>query len=246
MAYPGTIDNIRYLKRDTLTPITQIHNGYFREIIANYGIDCTYFRNDANFFESPSARYLNLTYGEDSTMSYWLSAEMVVFMNVHADSIMMNRFGLETDSDADIYILKDDFTEQFRDKIGGVEEATISTTISSVISAYTGTIWGNIVNTSISGYTSGTVTFATSGAVSGVYTGTFIRNPKKYNDYIYKIGSYITREVNGSLSGNYTGTLDLSGNGSLSGNIAGSLWYYTEASDNKNTAQNWGILSTCS
>ena len=240
MAHPGTITNLRFLKRNNLHSEQDLQKNYFREIIHSYGIDCYYFRHDANFFEQPSAIYVNYVYGEKTTMSYWLSSSMVVYMEMHGDSIILNKFGLETDADGSCFILIDDFTEKYRDIIGTEKQDTFNTIITGNVSAFFSEPSGKIYNIDLDGFTSSHFDFGTSGNFNGIYSGEFIRTPKLYNNYVYKSGSYNTRKTLGTLSGLYSCTVDESGNGFLSGEISGILQYHIE-DPGKHGGPNWKI-----
>lgn len=240
MSVQGTITDLRYLKRSDLDPEQQILKNYFRETIHSYGVDSVYYRHDANLFEEPSGIAVNYAYGEKTTMTYWLSAPLIIYSDMKGDNIILSKFGAETNGDITCYILIDDFTEQFRDLIGTPGYGEFISTVSAEVSAYSGILQGNIINSDISGYTSAQLTFATSGSVYGEQTGSFIRYPKKYIDYIYKCDSYTDQIVNGTLSGSYSGTLDVSGYGSISGSLSGALWYYT-VDPGKNAGPNWKI-----
>jgi len=240
VAHPGTINNLRYLKRQLLVPEQTLQKNYFREVIHQYGVDATYYRHDSGFFETPSAIHLNYTYGEDTTVSYWLSSPVVVYMQAIGDSILLNKFGIETDGDFSVYILKEDFTEQFRDLVGSPVQQLFSTTISADISGFSGIISGDIINDEISGFTSALIENLIPGQYEQSFVGDFTRYPKRTNEYTYKSPSYTERNVNGSLSGSYTVNVDIGGVGTASGQVSGTLSYYNEE-PGKNNGPHWYI-----
>lgn len=241
MAHPGTISDLRYLNRSRLNSEHQLQKSYYREAIRHHGVDAIYFRHDATPYEEVSAVNYDYTYGEKSTTSYWLSAPVVIYMENTGDTIILNKFGIESDTDMEAYILVDDFTENFRDKFGTTERQRFSNVaLTGIITAGSGIISGEIINSDISGYTSSLVTGLTSGSVSGVYSETFIRYPKKYHSLIYKSEAYTTRRVDGTLSGLWLGTLDVSGNGTVSGYMTGTLMFTTD-DPGKNNGPNFYI-----
>jgi hypothetical protein len=162
-------------------------------------------------------------------------------METMGDSVILQKFGIETDGDMDAFILIDDFTEQFRDSIGTAEFTTFTDLVlSGNIVSGAGILSAEIGNNEISGFTSAAVSGLPSGTVSGIYSGGFVRYPKKHHDLIYKADSYDNRRVDGVLSGTWSGTVDVSGTGSVSGLISGPLAYNTE-DPGKYGGPNWKI-----
>lgn len=235
------ITNLRYLRRDQLASEQQLQRGYYREIIHSYGCDCSYFRHDANPYEEPSGFNYDYTYGEKANMSYWLSAPMVVFMESMGDAAILNKFGIETDGDMDAYILIDDFTEQFRDAIGTRQQQNFTAvTLTGFLSAGEGILSASFNNGELDAYTSGYVSGFISGAISGLYEEDALRVPKLYHDLIYKSEAYTERRIDGSVSGSWNGTLDLSGTGYVSGVVNAPLTYINE-DPGKHGGPNWNI-----
>ena len=97
--HPGTINtrnDLRYLKRNELQPVQQLQKNYYRELIHSYGVDAVYFRHNIDAFDDDielSAKNYDAIYGEQSNMSYWLSAPIVVFMASMGDTLLMNKLG---------------------------------------------------------------------------------------------------------------------------------------------------------
>lgn len=235
---PAPITTLRYLKRENLQNEAQLQKGYFREIIHSYGVDVQYFRLSTDYFESPSGIYSNYTYGESTCSPYTLSASMIVFMNVNDDSPMLRKFGIETATNAEIYFMKEDFTEQFRDIIGTPTSAIFSTIVSADISNFSGILAGEIIGNDLSGITSA-YTEVPSGVISGIYSSTFDRYPKPVVPLIAISPSYTDRIVLGDLTGIITGEIDLSGNGYMNGNVSGLLQYFVSPA--RNSGPNWKI-----
>lgn len=239
------ITQIRYHKEEDLEPQREIHRGYFREIIHQYGVDASYFRKDLNFYESPSGSTVNYAYGEETTATYFLSAGLILYMEMEGDSILMNRFGIETDGDASCYILIDDFTEQFRDSIGTERLYIPNMQISGDIISGSGVLSADVIAPGLIGTVSETLVFdvdalsATGGAVSAVVNMPFVRTPSVMNPFTKSSPAYVDQATSGTLYGDVFGTLDVSGTGTMVGNLSGSLIYRSTPAEN--AGPNWGI-----
>lgn len=236
---PVSINEIRYLKRKNLKHEAFLQKNYFREIINHYGIDVNYFRLKMEWYASPSGVYSNYTYGENTTSVYEVSAPMVVFMKVDDDSPILRRFGIETTVNAEIYMMRQDFTEQFRDIVGIPTTGNFSTPISADISNFSGLISGEIIGNTLSGITSAWTTVP-SGTISANYSAGFTRYPVAVNPDIARKIYFREREVNGTLDGTISGTVDLSGNGFISGTVSGLLNYFSPAYSLSGNSD-WGI-----
>jgi len=230
MAFPGTITNLRYAQRNRLSSENKLMNNYFRELIHYYGIDAVYFRHDVNPYESPSALHFDYTYGEQSTMAYWLSSNIVIYVVANNDEVMLNKFGIESNNDLQAYILIEDFTENFRDSVGEILSGNYEVYLQGDIINGTGVISGNIIdsNNLLSGYTYDTISLNSSGYVSGEYEEGFTRYPKKYHDLIYQSRIYDTRWTSGNLIGSWEGNLDETYTGTITGTAEGLLYYKSE------------------
>ena len=237
MAAP--ISEIRYLRQANIQGEQLLQKGWFRELIQQYGVDIEYYRQVTDFF-SPSAvqHKANWTYGEDTTAVYEISAAMVALVKIDADNMMLRKFGIETTTNAELYMMKEDFTEEFRDLIGTPTSANFSTTVSGIISGFSGYLAGNLINSELSGMTSAYVEVP-SGSISGAFSSSFTRYPVPVNYMLKKTDEFRTRAVYGSVSGAVSGTIDLSGNGILSGDVSGNLRYFTEIP--LTGAPNWKI-----
>jgi hypothetical protein len=240
------IKQIRYHKEEDLEPQREIHRGYYREIIHQYGIDAVYFRKDLNFYESPSGVYVNYAYGEQTTASYFLSGDVITYMEMEGDSILLNKFGIETDGDANCFILIEDFTEQFRDHIGTERFYIPDLILSGQIIAGSGCLSADIIAPGLTGKIEECLVFdvpslsATSGAVvSGFVNLPFERSPVIMNPFTKSSPEYTEQATSGTVSGTYSGFLDASGNGILSGNVSGSIIYKSTPAEN--AGPNWGI-----
>lgn len=234
--HPGTINSraeLRYLQRNELTPVHQLQNNYYRELIHSYGVDAIYFRHNADAFNEDiplSGKNFDFIWGEQATISYWLSAPIVVYMSSLGDTILLSKLGQETDGDMNAYVLIDDFTENFRDLVGKQTVYSMNNSISATVTSGVLIFNEDIIDTDLSGYTSGTTTFITSGLVSAEFTTSFIRYPKKFSDYMYKCEAYTEQTVLGSILTTLSGTIDQNLNGTLVGTISADLGHYIEES----------------
>lgn len=238
--YPGTISDLRYLKRNDLVPTQQVQKGYYREIIHSYGIDTTYFRHNCTFYPYSSGNNVNYTYGEKSTLSYTVSSPLIILTEMFTDVNLLNKFGIETNANGSCYILMDDFTESFRDTTGVYTSAYITSTLSGSVSAFNTTLSAYFTNSELNCYSISSLINIPSGSIYGdIYLNTFIRVPTRYNDYTAFSSYYTQRYIDGSANGSYNGTVDISGNGSITGTISASLNYYS--TDTTIFGPNWKI-----
>lgn len=226
-----TVESIRYLKDENLIPERALYKGYLKEIIQQFGIDAEYFRHDAAFYEEPTGLRPNYIYGEDPTMSFWTSAKIIVYMGMNTDSLLMNKFGIETDGDAECYVLIDEFREQFRDMIGTPIFDSVNITVSANIVGGKGYITGDIVRPELDGYVS--IPFDHSdlqvtGPVSGVTVTKYLNHKPSPNPYIKNPDYYdTTRVVTGDITVTWSGNIDQFGNGTITGTAVGDIFYYT-------------------
>ena len=242
-ARPTTVDRIRYLDRSQLVPEQEVFGNYYREIISQFGIDTEYYRHDDRAFAPVSSDVYDYTYGDDTTRSYFFTAPLVIYMEANSDSVNLNRFGIETDGDMVCYIVRDDFTECFRDKLGAPRFDTISAFVSGNIVKHVGPVSGEVSNSEISGYTSIDVSFTnfpcSGGLVSTTVSGDWTRFPVKFNRFVAESEAYTERTVNGTLTGSVNGFLNGLGNGLVSGVVSGDLQYFVEPE--QRYGENWGI-----
>ena len=232
------ISKLRYMKRENLQSEAQLQKGYLREMIHSYGIDVQYFRLATDYFEAPTGIYSNYTYGETTCSPYTLSADMIVYMNVNDDSPMLRKFGIETATNAEVYFMKEDFTEQFRDIIGTPTSGIFSTLVTADIENFSCILEGSVIGYDLSGITSA-YTQVPSGEISGIYTADFKRYPKPVVPLIAISPGYTDRIVVGDMSGPITGSIDISGNGYMEGEVTGLLQYFTSPA--LNAGPNWRI-----
>jgi len=238
--HPGTITSLRYANRRILEPEQQLQRNYFRELIHSYGVDASYFRHNVDAYQLSGTDF-DYIYGEQPAKSFWLSAHVVIYMESKGDIELLNKFGFETDGDMEAFILIDDFTEQFRDLVGTTTSANFVTSLIGAMTSGTGYVSGSVSNSILDGWVIDTISGNTSGYLSGTFDQPFVRNPRLYNDYVYKTESYDDRNTYGTLSGSWSTTLDNTLNGEVSGSAEGILGYHIETSTVDGGGPNWNI-----
>lgn len=218
-------NRVQYLYQKNLQAEQRLQAGYFRDLINAYGVPVVYLRNNIDYYDTPSGSTANYIYNESPTSQYTVSGIMNVFLKVDNDSPVLRRFGIETANTSEIYFMKDDFKEQFRDLVGIPTANVFTSYVSGNIINYTGLIQGDVVDNELYGMTSGNSIVSTTGNVSGLYNFGFKTYPIPYNNDLAKTESYTERLVYGNLSGIITGNIDISGNGFVDGNVSGVLNY---------------------
>ena len=236
------IKTLRYAKRSNLKHEQAIQKEYFREIINSYGIDSIYFRKYLSYFKDPSG-LADYTYGEDPTASYYLSGNMIIYMEQMGDSFLLSNLGIQTDGDANVYFTIEDFNEQFRDDVGVLTSAYFESSLTGNLSGGSGYVIGEVANSEISGFISGYVQ-PTSGIFSGSFIDTMTVLEKPVNPYVAEPNyyNYGVHPTTGDLTGNYTGFLDASGNGDAVGIVSGNVMYYKKP-DELHFAAKWVDVS---
>jgi hypothetical protein len=226
--YPGTISSLRHLQRSRLDPEQSTQKMQYQEVIQYFGIDTIYFRHSTEFYDGVvSASNIDYTYGEKPTTSYDTSAPLIVLAEMFADNNLLNKFGIETNSNGSCYILMDDFTEVFRDSLGIQVSSFFETTMINPVSAFNGVISGTFGNSELSAFVLSSINLPTSGIYTDVITfNNVYRVPKKLHPYIARSPVYSTRVINGSMDGVYTSNLDISGTGFITSYVSGYLNYF--------------------
>jgi hypothetical protein len=229
------ITDLRYIRRRNLAHEQNIQKEYFREIVHSYGIDLAYFRKYLDFYHSPSG-VANYTYGEDSTASYYLSADMVCYMEMMGDSFLLSKFGIETDGDCAIYFTIDDFNEQFRDTIGVEISTHFSADLYSDINTSTALLTGVVEGDGLSGEVRVNVAPVASGGFIQSVSEPIIIYPNAVNPDVkgpayYDYGQY---DSTGFLTGILTGYTNISGDGFVSGRVEGDVLHTTKPAELRN------------
>ena len=237
------VENLRYLKKYNYVSEQNLQAGYFREIIHQFGIDTVYLKKDLDFYESPSGTMSNYTYGESTTSSYTLSADMIVYFNSENDSFVLNGFGIQNEGSHQIYFMVDDFYEKFRDQIGTVTSGEfLDIPLYADISGGSGILSGDLSANEFDAMTSGYIDFmGTTGEVSGYYNRGITAKYKAVNELIYhpRYYKYDDRYISGGAYGTFSGTIDASGNGTLVGTASSELLYITGPAEN--AGPHWNI-----
>ncbi len=237
------IEKLSYLKSKNFRSEQNLQGSWLREIIHSFGIDTTYLRKDIDFYESPSGTMSNYTYGESSTSTYFLSADMRVYFFAENDSFIFNGLGIQNDGSHKVYFMINDFYEQFRDQIGTITTGEFQDiSLYADISAGSGYLSGNLSANEFDAMTSGYIDFmGTTGEVSGYYTRPITAKYKAVNQLIYhpRYYKYDDRYISGEAFGTFSGFIDTSGNGSLVGTASSELLYITGPAEN--TGPNWNI-----
>lgn len=127
-------DDLRFLKRRNVANTAQVYRNMVSDYIRANGVDCIYYRRGyTNFDGNEERRTSDPIYGADPTAPYVVKASMVVFMEVMADSYLLNRFGIQSEAEVQAYIGIDDFVEKFKPYIGKVEQRNYSTKVGGTV-----------------------------------------------------------------------------------------------------------------
>ena len=155
--------DLRFMAKDNLKHQQKIMGENYRDIIHNYGIDVTYFRrlieSELDTYTGNLSSDIRHIYNDGSTDSYWLSADMIIYLDIQGDSYLLSKFGIQTEADGAAYFTVDDFTEKFVDDIGEQVTGILSGTFDTpFVSCYydnkvmtSGWLSGIIGNADISG-----------------------------------------------------------------------------------------------
>jgi hypothetical protein len=113
-------DDLRFLKRKNTKNTRDVIASNISDYIRSFGVDVVYYRRNYRFFNPDIAESgkADPIYGADPTAKFTIKASMVVFMEVLADSYLLNRFGIQNESEIQIYIGIRDFVETFKPLIG--------------------------------------------------------------------------------------------------------------------------------
>jgi hypothetical protein len=229
------ITDLRYIRRRNLAHEQNIQKEYFREIVHSYGIDLAYFRKYLDFYHSPSG-VANYTYGEDSTASYYLSADMVCYMEMMGDSFLLSKFGIETDGDCAVYFTIDDFNEQFRDSIGVDILTHYSVDLQSEINTSATLLTGVVEGDGLTGEVRVNVVPVASGGFLQSVSEPIIIYPNAVNPDVKGPAYYDYNQYKstGFLTGLLSGFTNLSGDGFVSGRLDGDILHTTKPAELRN------------
>jgi len=237
MSIDGTISEIRYLRKSQLEQEAKIIANYYRDIIHHRGIDCTYFRQDTGFPSviNPSlSAYEDIIYGENTSISYSTSSDMVVFMEVENDIFATNGTGTMPDQHYIVSFMIDDYASKFAYLLGGQDEFKTELSLSGDVSNYMVSLSGEFSIEGLSGYVSYDFDISGSDGVSGHY----VPNITYYNYSDYErtipVNPYIVSSPEYTISnglgitafiGSFGTDLDVSGAGTITSSVSGSMLY---------------------
>ena len=119
--------DLRYLRKQSLEQERKIYENYFHDLIYNYGVDTTYFRQDTKYPQrwdlTPTLSGMeDLIYGENSNTSYYLSGDMVIYMEVENDIFELNKWALLPNENINLYFTCGDFSTRFASQLGKKKE----------------------------------------------------------------------------------------------------------------------------
>jgi hypothetical protein len=239
-----TIKNIRFLKQKNLEGEQLIQKGLYRETIIQNGIDVTYFRKELDFYHDGGGIDANHIYGESPNAKYKHSEDIIVFMTITADNALLQTFGIETSVTAEIFMMKEDFVEAFRDKVGKELSVDISVPVSVTVRNYEGTLEANFTSDKLKGSIELSMDQYFNGDESGEQTIPVtvapFRTAEPHNHMLAVSTAYTEREITGEFAGDLTGTLSPLGSGILTGTLSATLSYFSE-DDSDNKTDFWGI-----
>jgi hypothetical protein len=228
------INKLRFLKRSNLQNAQKLQKEWFREIIQFYGIDTVYFRKYLDFYRDPSGSICDYVYGESPTSEYYLSGDMIVYMEMLGDSFLLSKFGIETDGDAAIYFTIEDFNQQFKDEIGVTVSGKFDDmVVSALVSGFDYNVSGTVSNSEISGFYSESLTTSASGNIIESIEVPVKILPPAVNDKLAfpNYYDYSDWDITGTLVGELKGFIGPSGTGILKGPVSGILTYNTKPAE---------------
>lgn len=124
---------LRYMKRKNLEHEARMIGNQYRDIIRSYGIDCVYHKRDTTVFENYNATIdqnilLERAYGYDIAPDYTCSANMITYVDVEKDVFQLQKLGMNSDSDLNLYFDSLDFACALATKSGQYKEYKIKET----------------------------------------------------------------------------------------------------------------------
>lgn len=103
----GFVEDLRYLRDEDNKNLRQLQSDWFLEQIDQYGMKVEY--QQSNY----STENHNSIYGEHTTKRYSDPVELISYVIMNQDSIILNQFGIESDADITFFIHIDRFFEIF-------------------------------------------------------------------------------------------------------------------------------------
>jgi hypothetical protein len=118
-----TPNDLRFMRRNSLEQERKIFENYFHDLIYNYGLDTEYFRQDTKYPEkwdlTPTLSGLeDLIYGENANTTYYLSGDMIIYVEIENDIFELNKWALMPNENISLYFTVNDFSTKFASQLG--------------------------------------------------------------------------------------------------------------------------------
>lgn len=233
-------NDLRYLRKGSLEQERKIFENYFHDLIYNYGVDSVYFRQDIQYPEkldvTPTLSGMeDLIYGENSNVSYYLSGNMVIYIEVENDIFELNKWSLQPNENISIYFTVGDFNTKFATQLGTKKEFSDTIQFSG---EYDNTQSCEITapflaDGVLSGYIKTTIPSGSSGTIPISSFDIDVNTEEGYkipiNEYIAKPNSYVVS--GGDYMGASYGTINVA-TSSYTGSAQVGVLYYGPVSPN--------------
>lgn len=127
------INELRFSKRQNLHEEARVFGNYFRDLIRQYGVDCTYYKLDTRPFDQFKTTIdrnalLKRAYGVEQNPDYTISADMITYVTVDSDIFQLNKIGLQPQLDVQFVFDSNDFACALATKLGQYKEYPIEKT----------------------------------------------------------------------------------------------------------------------
>lgn len=227
---------VQFMSQANLAAQQKLAKGYYQQLIRMYGVTVKYFRRNYEFFDPNgllnAASNVDWTYGYDSEYTYGNETEMIGYIEMGNDAFIFSMIGADSEQDGKIYFTKEQFELDMLDAVGTVTSGLFSTSFDVDIEGFTGD-YNHTENFDAFDITfEDTLNFINSGVVSGSISPTISDIHTQINDDINGVKSYVHNWiVQGSINGDYIGTLDADGDGTVTVTASGNLTYNRPATD---------------
>lgn len=222
--------DLRFLKRRNTKNTADVYRSMISDYIRANGVDCVYFRRGyTNFGSDAEKRTADPVYGADPTAPYTVKASMVVFMEMMADSYLLNRFGIQSEAEVQAYIGIRDFVEKFKPYVGRVSESNRSVRVRGDLRS--GRISGVLDCEEAYGEVSGEVPASLEFTGEAVVTGMRFRPlPRPKNSLFRKPRHY---GEGGCRSSSFSAVVKVSADGTVSGVATGTMSVPVDVEDGR-------------
>ena len=127
------IEELRFIRRQNLNEEAKVMGNYYRDLIRQFGIDCTYYKLDTSTFNEFKTTIdrnaiLKRAYGVEQNPDYTMSADMVTYVTVDQDVFALNKIGLVPQVDVEFVFDSNDFACALATKLGQYREYKIEDT----------------------------------------------------------------------------------------------------------------------